>query len=76
MPPVIAFHGDSDTTVPLEHAQALRDTLIASGNECELTVAPGGIHTFTTQMPEWRKKCDEGIRAFLEKHGLLGEAKK
>jgi len=75
MPPVIAFHGDSDTTVPLEHAKALRDKLVESGNECELIVAEGGIHTFTTQMPEWRKKCEEGIRAFLEKRGLLGETK-
>jgi acetyl esterase len=75
MPPVIAFHGDKDATVPLEHATTLRDKLIATGNECELTVAPGGIHTFTTQMPEWRKKCEDGIRAFLEKRGLSSESK-
>lgn len=76
MPPVIAFHGDADTTVPIEHAVALRDKLIASGNECELTVVPGGAHTFSGQMPEWRKKCEDAIRLFVEKHGLLDETKK
>jgi acetyl esterase/lipase len=75
MPPVIAFHGDSDTTVPLEHAKALRDKLVESGNECELIVAEGGIHTFTTQMPEWRKEVRRGNPRIPEKRGLLGETK-
>jgi acetyl esterase len=75
MPPVVALHGQADTTVPLEHAVALRDKLIASGNECELTTAPQGGHTFTQQMPEWRTKAEDLVRAFLVKHALVDEAK-
>ncbi|MGB7157983.1 MAG: alpha/beta hydrolase [Tepidisphaeraceae bacterium] len=75
MPPVIAFHGDADATVPHRHAVALRDKLVARGNECELTTVPGGSHGFTQQMPQWREKAQDAICAFLEKQQLLPDAR-
>lgn len=71
MPPVLAFHGDADPTVPYRQAVALRDALVASGNECELITVPGGNHGFSTQFPEWRDKTRKLLVAFLTRHGFL-----
>jgi acetyl esterase len=71
MPPVLAFHGDADKTVPLAQATALRDKLIASGNACELHIVPGGGHNFGNDVPEWREKSRELMTAFLKKQGLI-----
>jgi acetyl esterase/lipase len=71
MPPVLAFHGDADETVPLRQATALRDKLTAAGNSCELVIVPGGEHSFTSELPEWKDKSRALIREFLESEKLL-----
>jgi len=71
MPPVLAFHGDADPTVPYAQAVALRDALVAGGNECELITVPGGNHGFSTQFPEWRDQTRELLTAFLTRHRFL-----
>ncbi len=71
MPPVLAFHGDADKTVPLRQALALRDRLVATGNVCELHIVPGGGHNFGNDVPEWRGKSRELMIEFLQKQGLL-----
>ncbi len=71
MPPVLAFHGDADKTVPLSQATALRDKLVAGGNICELHIVPGGGHNFGNDVPEWREKSRELIIAFLKQQGLV-----
>jgi acetyl esterase len=71
MPPVLAFHGDADRTVPFRQAVALRDRLVAGGNACELVVVPGGDHGFLNERPEWRDRAQELVREFLAKRGLL-----
>jgi len=71
MPPVLAFHGDADKTVPLAQAIALRDKLLASGNVCELHIVPGGGHNFGNDVPEWREKSRELMIAFLKQQKLL-----
>jgi acetyl esterase/lipase len=71
MPPVLAFHGDADKTVPLSQALALRDRLVATGNTCELHIVPGGGHNFGNDVPEWREKSRELMIDFLKKQGLL-----
>lgn len=71
MPPVLAFHGDTDKTVPLRQALALRDKLSATGNACELHIIPGGGHNFGNDVPEWREKSRELMIEFLKKQGLL-----
>jgi acetyl esterase/lipase len=71
MPPVLAFHGDADKTVPFSQALALRDALNARGNKCDLVIVPGGDHNFTTQLPEWKEKSRARIEEFLAQQGLL-----
>jgi acetyl esterase len=71
MPPVLAFHGDADKTVPLRQAVALRDQLLAIGNVCELHIVPGGGHNFGNDVPEWREKSRELMIDFLKNQGLL-----
>jgi acetyl esterase len=71
MPAMIAFHGDADKTVPYSQAVALRDKLVAAGNVCELVTVPGGSHGFSTDLPEWKNKSRELIRAFLRERGLV-----
>jgi acetyl esterase/lipase len=71
MPPVLVFHGDADTTVTNRESIALRDTLIASGNVCELITVPGGNHGFQTQLPEWKDKSRAIMREFLTRQGIL-----
>jgi len=71
MPPILAFHGDADRTVPFRQAVALSDKLKATGNQCELVVVPGGDHGFLKEMPQWRDRSQEIIREFLIKQGLL-----
>ncbi len=71
MPPMLAFHGDADKTVPLRQAVALRDRLHATGNVCELHIVPGGGHNFGHDVPEWREKSRELMIGFLKKQGLL-----
>ncbi len=73
MPPVLAFHGDADKTVPLSQATALRDKLLATGNACELHIVPGGGHNFGNDVPEWREKSRELIIAFLKQQGLVAK---
>jgi len=56
MPPVLAFHGDADKTVPLAQSLALRDKLIATGNTCELHIVPGGGHNYGGDVPSGGRK--------------------
>jgi acetyl esterase/lipase len=71
MPPILAFHGDSDALVPLAQAIALRDKLVATGNSCELHIVPGGGHNFGGDVPEWREKSRALMLEFLKKQGLV-----
>lgn len=70
MPPVLAFHGDADKTVPLAQALALRDRLTATGNACELHIIPGGGHNFGNDVPAWREKSRDLVKQFLHRLGL------
>ncbi len=70
MPPVLAFHGDADQTVPLAQSLALRDKLLATGNVCYLHIVPGGGHNFGNDVPVWKEKSRELVIAFLQAQGL------
>ncbi len=71
MPPVLAFHGDADRTVPFRESVALRDRLRAGGNVCELVTVPGGDHGFLKQIPAWHDRAEKRVQDFLLKRGLL-----
>lgn len=72
MPPVLAFHGDADRTVPHGQAAALHARLREGGNESELVSVPGGSHSFSRDLPEWRERARARIREFLAQRGLAG----
>lgn len=76
MPPILAFHGDADQTVPHTDAEKLRDALAANGNEINFVSVPGGDHGFRTQLPEWKEKSDRMVADFLRAHGLIEDARK
>jgi len=75
MPPVLVFHGDTDTTVTNAQSIALRNKLVAGSNVCELVTVPGGNHGFQSQLPEWKDKSRLMIKEFLEEQNLLPKTK-
>lgn len=68
-PPTIIFHGDADTTVPIESVQAYAAKVRELGGQCEVVVAPGQAHAFFNQEPHvWETLAR--AEKFLEKLGL------
>ncbi len=47
LPPILAVHGDADTTVPYQQSVALVKALKVAGDDAELITVPGGQHGFT-----------------------------
>lgn len=71
MPPVLAFHGDADASVPHTDSIKLRDKLVETGNACTLVIVPGGSHNFMGDTPEWRAKAQAAVRQFLIEHRIV-----
>lgn len=69
-PPTIIFHGQSDTTVPYETAQAFTDKMKASANDCKLIGYPGQGHGFFNNDP-WRTRTLIATDEFLVSLGWL-----
>lgn len=70
MPPMLVIHGDADALVPQRQSVALRDKLIASGNEITFISVAGGGHNFAGELPEWKAKIGDVFADFLAKHGV------
>ena len=68
LPPIMTIHGDSDTTVPYQHAVRLHEALKGVGVENLLITVPGGKHGNFT--PEERTRIYTAIREFLTKNSL------
>lgn len=69
-PPTIIFHGDADTTVPIQTVQDYTAKVKELGGSCEVMVTPGQAHAFFNKEPfvwDTLKQAE----AFLEKQGLL-----
>ena len=45
-PPMIIFHGEADTTVPITTIYRFRDAMTAAGNTCEVVSYPDMPHAF------------------------------
>jgi acetyl esterase len=68
-PPTIIFHGDADTTVPIDTVQAYEAKVKELGGVCEVVVAPGQPHGFFNKEPHvWQTL--EKAEAFLRELGL------
>lgn len=69
-PPTIIFHGDADTTVPIQTVQDYTAKVKELGGSCEVSVSAGQAHAFFNKEPYvWDTlKLAE---AFLAKQGLL-----
>lgn len=65
--PILVFHGDSDTVVPLQQSETLRDAVTSVGGEVTLHVMAGEGHGFrnvANQEAEYRL-TEEFLRRFL-----------
>lgn len=69
LPPILTIHGDSDTTVPYEHALRLQAALTKAGIANQLHTVIGGGHGGFS--PEQSIENHRVIRAFLKEHGIL-----
>jgi len=68
LPPVLTIHGDSDPTVPYEHALRLKAALTAAGVPNQLHTVIGGGHGGFS--PEQSVENHKAIRAFLKENGI------
>jgi acetyl esterase len=69
-PPAIIFHGDADSTVPLDTAQAYAAKVKELGGTCVMDVYPGEPHGFFNREPSYSKTLEKSIN-FLREQGLL-----
>lgn len=69
-PPAIVFHGEDDTTVPIQSVRDYAAKLKDLGVECTVVGFAGQVHAFFNREPfvwDTLKQAE----AFLEKHGVL-----
>lgn len=63
VPPMIIYHGNADTMVPLSQSQLLVDKLKPCGASVKLNLIEGGDHGFVNQSPETREEIYASIRS-------------
>jgi acetyl esterase/lipase len=66
----VIFHGDADTTVPIESVQAYAAKVKELGGACEVVVSPGQAHAFFNKEPYVWETLERAER-FLRERGLL-----
>lgn len=69
LPPILAIHGDADSTVPYEHSVKLVKALRDAGDDAELVSVPQGEHGFPQAKED--EIYEQNIWPFLKKHGVL-----
>jgi acetyl esterase/lipase len=69
LPPILAIHGDADSTVPYEHSVKLVKALRDAGDDAELVSVPQGEHGFPKAKED--EIYEQNIWPFLKKHGVL-----
>lgn len=58
LPPILIYHGDADTLVPLDQAQRFQAEARKLGCNVELVVHPGGQHGWPTMVWDLRRFAD------------------
>jgi acetyl esterase len=69
-PPTIIFHGDADTTVPIDTAHAYAAKMKELGGSCVVDVYPGEGHSFFNREPSYSKTLQKA-ETFLAQQGML-----
>lgn len=70
-PPAIVFHGEADTTVPIQNAEEFCERMKAAGNTCELHRFAGQKHGFFNNNPDLNKHIISLTDQFLTHLGYL-----
>jgi dipeptidyl aminopeptidase/acylaminoacyl peptidase len=55
LPPILIFHGDADTLVPLDQSERFQTQARAAGGKVELVVHSGGHHGWLTMVWDVRR---------------------
>jgi acetyl esterase len=71
IPPTIIFHGEADTTVPIQNAEEFCERMQAAGNRCELHRFAGQKHGFFNTNHELNKQIIDLVDQFLTQTGFL-----
>ncbi len=58
LPPILIFHGDADTLIPLEQSEWFRDRAAEYGHDVKIVIHPGGKHGWPTMLLDLRKCAD------------------
>ncbi len=58
LPPILIYHGDADTLVPLEQSERFRQRALAHGHDVQIVVHRGGKHGWLTMIFDLRKFAD------------------
>lgn len=69
-PPTIIFHGDADTTVPIDTAHAYAAKVKELGGACVVDVHPGEAHGFFNREPSYSTTLRKA-ETFLAQQGVL-----
>jgi acetyl esterase/lipase len=69
LPPILAIHGDADSTVPYEHSVKLVKAIRDAGGDAELVSVPQGEHGFPDAKVS--EIYEQNIWPFLKKRGVI-----
>lgn len=69
-PPTVIFHGEEDTTVPIQTARDYAAKVTELGGRCEVVAFPGEKHSFFNRDPAFSETLKQ-TEAYLGKQGLL-----
>jgi acetyl esterase/lipase len=58
LPPILIYHGDADTLVPLEQSERFRDRAAEQGGLVEIVIHAGGKHGWPTMLFDMAKFAD------------------
>lgn len=65
-PPMLIFHGDADTMVPISQSRLLDAALKKAGVRSELVVVPGAKHIFPGLTPQARQEIIDRTARFID----------
>lgn len=71
LPPTRLFHGDGDTTTPIQGARVFAEAMKKAGNRIEFVSPPGAIHTYMFKDAALHEDTLKKMDAFFASLGFL-----